>query len=95
MPKDRQRPSCPGCLVEHRSLVIDSRTTARTIRRRRRCEGCGHRWTTYEIEGKDLKPVLDFVDRAEKAVDQMTVAAIALSNDVTKIRDVLRIPDDD
>lgn len=43
---------CPNC-GETKSVVIDSRATnfneVPTIRRRRRCVGCQHRWTTYEL----------------------------------------------
>jgi transcriptional repressor NrdR len=40
---------CPKCSGEH-DKVIDSRTSSEggTIRRRRECLGCGHRFTTYE-----------------------------------------------
>lgn len=38
---------CPHC-GEDRSRVIDTRTTGDGIRRRRECEVCGKRFTTYE-----------------------------------------------
>ncbi|CCK84729.1 Transcriptional repressor NrdR [Lactobacillus equicursoris DSM 19284 = JCM 14600 = CIP 110162] len=40
---------CPNC-HENASRVIDSRPTdeGRTIRRRRECESCGYRFTTFE-----------------------------------------------
>lgn len=38
---------CPHC-GEDRSRVIDTRTTGDGIRRRRACEACGQRFTTYE-----------------------------------------------
>ncbi len=40
---------CPKC-HHHNSRVIDSRQTddGRAIRRRRECENCGHRFTTFE-----------------------------------------------
>lgn len=38
---------CPHC-GEDRSRVIDTRTTGDGIRRRRACETCGKRFTTYE-----------------------------------------------
>jgi transcriptional repressor NrdR len=38
---------CPFCgSTQHR--VVDSREAADAIRRRRQCEGCGQRFTTYE-----------------------------------------------
>ncbi len=40
---------CPAC-GHGEDKVIDSRSTkeGRAIRRRRECQGCGHRYTTYE-----------------------------------------------
>lgn len=40
---------CPNC-HKNSSKVIDSRSTdeGRTIRRRRECENCGYRFTTFE-----------------------------------------------
>ena len=40
---------CPNC-HKNSSKVIDSRPTdeGRTIRRRRECENCGYRFTTFE-----------------------------------------------
>lgn len=50
---------CPYCFTSNTS-VIDSRDSeeGETIRRRRKCEECGRRFTTYErIEGLDLKVI--------------------------------------
>lgn len=45
---------CPYCGHEE-ARVLDSRESADAIRRRRSCEGCGKRFTTYEkIEPLDL-----------------------------------------
>lgn len=38
---------CPYCDFNE-TKVIDSRNSDRSIRRRRECEGCGKRFTTYE-----------------------------------------------
>ena len=38
---------CPHC-TQSRHRVIDTRDTGETIRRRRQCESCGQRFTTYE-----------------------------------------------
>lgn len=38
---------CPFCSAED-TRVIDSRPAENTIRRRRQCESCGRRFTTYE-----------------------------------------------
>ncbi len=50
---------CPYCFTTNTS-VIDSRGSeeGEAIRRRRKCEECGRRFTTYErVEGLDLKVV--------------------------------------
>jgi transcriptional repressor NrdR len=41
------------------SKVTDSRAIEdkNTIRRRRECIDCGHRWTTYEIDATELRGV--------------------------------------
>lgn len=33
--------------------VIESRSTAETVKRRRRCTDCGYAWTTYEVTEGD------------------------------------------
>ena len=41
--------TCNRCQSDA-SMVIETRTEAQYIRRRRECKACGHRWTTVEIE---------------------------------------------
>lgn len=45
---------CPVCTcAEHR--VLDTCDRADSIRRRRKCDRCGHRWTTFErAESREL-----------------------------------------
>lgn len=47
---------CKKC-ESFESKVTDSRglEDQNRIKRRRECLVCGHRWTTYEIDSKDLK----------------------------------------
>lgn len=41
---------CPECgLMDEANRVIDSRPFKNTIRRRRECSECKHRWNTYEV----------------------------------------------
>lgn len=40
---------CEKC-GHDKSYVVDCRPSADGIRRRRECENCGHRWTTYEFD---------------------------------------------
>lgn len=39
--------NCPAC-QDPDSRVVDSRSSGGSIRRRRLCEACGHRFTTFE-----------------------------------------------
>jgi len=43
---------CPECGDKIQDRVIDSRQSkdGESIRRRRECYACGHKWTTYERE---------------------------------------------
>ena len=40
--------NCPKCL-EPDARVIDSRPKVGGAQRRRKCDHCDHRWTTYEV----------------------------------------------
>lgn len=51
--------NCPYCFDQN-TCVIDSRDSdeGKSVRRRRKCEQCGRRFTTYErVEGLDLKVI--------------------------------------
>lgn len=37
------------------SIVVDSRSTRKGIRRRRKCEACGARYSTLEVLAEDLE----------------------------------------
>lgn len=43
--------TCPMC--DCSTVVVDSRSFGDFVRRRRKCSGCGHRFTTVEID-KDI-----------------------------------------
>lgn len=49
---------CAACGGQ-RVRVIDSRHTREHIRRRRHCELCGHRWSTYEIPAERYAQLLE------------------------------------
>lgn len=51
---------CPKC-ESVATDVVDSRPSGSTIRRRRRCRGCSHRWTTFEITTEGIDAV-DFYE---------------------------------
>lgn len=52
---------CPRCFARN-SAVKDSRPAFQSIRRRRECKSCGHRWTTFEIAADEtgLMAILEF-----------------------------------
>ncbi len=66
---------CPFC-PRLDSKVIDSRVSkdGAIIRRRRECEGCGKRFTTYERVEEPL-PVVVKKDGRREAFDRMKIAA--------------------
>lgn len=55
--------NCPKCDAE--TAVIDSRSALGTVRRRRQCEACGHRFTTREVNQEDWEALREAVRRAE------------------------------
>lgn len=64
--------NCPRC-HNHRGQVTDSREddANSTIRRRRRCPACGHRWTTYEVTAEDRAALVERDRRVRTAVDAL------------------------
>ncbi len=54
---------CPFCAND--SQVVDSRTTAEAVRRRRVCGGCKRRFTTYERLGAPNLKVIKYNDKVE------------------------------
>jgi hypothetical protein len=74
---------CPSCMVSDNSAVIDSRLTAggRTIRRRRKCLGCGTRWTTWELSEADSDKIVPLASIAERLMrDIVTTVRKARKN---------------
>jgi len=58
---------CPNC--RGWTGVIDTSKRARFIRRRRVCEDCGHRFTTYEVQAVYLVELLEILN--EGVADQL------------------------
>lgn len=58
--------ACPGCGRRDFVFIIDSRAAADTgyVRRRRKCEYCFSRWTTYEVSAD----IFAEVRRVQRAV---------------------------
>lgn len=71
---------CPRC-HHNNSRVIDSRQAddGRAIRRRRECENCSYRFTTFErIEAAPLLVIKKNGDREEFNRDKICVGSFAL-----------------
>ncbi len=58
---------------DQRSVVTDTRETAGSIRRRRKCPVCGKRWTTLEVMAVDAALCLPGSDAALARVDALLV----------------------
>ncbi|MBA2321670.1 MAG: transcriptional repressor NrdR [Deltaproteobacteria bacterium] len=69
---------CPDCLSDE-SRVIDSRATGDTVRRRRTCERCGARFTTFERIEPRVAWVVKKSGAREPFSREKVVAGIALA----------------
>src|SRR5215210_115079 len=65
---------CPYCESDSTS-VLDSRDAGDAVRRRRECEGCGHRFTTYE-RAETKVTVLKRDGRRERFDDQKLLGGL-------------------
>ena len=67
---------CPYC-KEDQDRVVDSRSsdTGRVIRRRRQCQACGRRFTTYEKIGESFKLSVIKKDNSRVPYDRDKVVA--------------------
>lgn len=75
---------CSGCSADNDS-VIDSRPLMDNtmIRRRRRCNNCGHAWTTYEgvtIQPGSARSLHLRVTQAQQAMAKLTEAMEEIKN---------------
>lgn len=66
-----------GAGFEH-IKVVDSRPKESTVYRRRYCEKCGYRFTTYEISEKQ-KAQYEKTDRWKESTVQKLVAIVSLA----------------
>ncbi|MEM9488140.1 MAG: ATP cone domain-containing protein [Myxococcota bacterium] len=84
--------NCPYCGAD--SQVLDSRSNAEGVRRRRQCSGCKRRFTTYERVGS---PGLKVVKRSGKPEPfdsdklQRTLARVCRNRPTVARADILRI----
>ena len=68
--------------------VIDSRSSGATIRRRRECTACGHRYTTYEIVESHHTEVIKMSGRKQQFDRDKLSCKIALACHKTGITPV-------
>jgi hypothetical protein len=73
---------CPLCAAPGACLVVDSRAVLRpnAIRRRRQCQSCLKRFTTYEVFARDIDERVRFDPTCSRMVayDGTCVTAIAM-----------------
>jgi transcriptional regulator NrdR family protein len=48
---------CPSCRPLEKTSVLESRASLVEVRRRRCCDKCGYRFTTYELPKSTLRKV--------------------------------------
>ena len=53
---------CPEC-GSACSAIVQTKKVAGKVRRRRECERCEHRWTTYELDADTLKSARETLER--------------------------------
>lgn len=69
---------CPECRSSE-THVIDSRpqhVRSKHIRRRRKCVGCGHRWSTFEIHEDRYMTLTGRRNAAQEVWGKLTVGFI-------------------
>jgi hypothetical protein len=59
------------------STVTDTRRTRNTIRRKRRCDGCGERWTTYEVSSAFVSFALEVAQIARPLMEAAQAIGVA------------------
>lgn len=81
-PKPPPKPAihmvCPDCGAPELGVVDSRPSSENTIRRRRRCGGCGSRFTTFEVFAEARRPKLNFRP-AVKALEAALAALGALA----------------
>lgn len=73
----------PGCSSDDVG-VFDSRPAAEGTRRRRKCNACGRRWTTYEVSAEAYAAIAGM----DPAALEAAARAVALASDtLERLRD--------
>lgn len=67
--------NCPACQHD-KTEAVDSRPSGDTVRRRRCCQKCDHRFTTYEISSEKLEELQNVT--TEEALRARLLPMIAL-----------------
>ena len=69
---------CPLCGSPNQFVVDSRERPGNRIYRRRRCSGCGYRWTTYEIAELDLQKIQKAFLKVEVTLDTVRDAMAAV-----------------
>jgi hypothetical protein len=64
---------CPSC-GSRTFEIIESRTTKTATRRRKQCQACGHRCTTYEVSSSWFRQAEDNAKLRDVLLKQLAVA---------------------
>jgi len=59
------------------SFVVDSRNSNKGYRRRRECENCKHRWTTYEFHSDVVRDISEQVrDKIMQTLNKVDIYGV-------------------
>ena len=72
------RAACPECRSST-SAVTDTRPWHTSIKRRRKCVGCGYRWTTIELPSELAESLPDLETKLRRIAIDADVMADALA----------------
>jgi len=85
---------CPKC-GKTNCAVKDSRAgKAGTVRRRRLCASCGHRFTTYEWESNELSGLREMLSKFEAVQRHFESMAVHMAA-MRPILDAIELPEDE
>ncbi len=76
--------TCEAC--HGTTTVIDSRSQRSTIRRRRKCDKCGFRFTTYEISDAIFATLKNLV-WVKKALHEASIVANTVAEAMLELED--------
>lgn len=71
---------CPACHSDYGNAVKDSRIIKSTVRRRRTCLKCGHKWSTVEINDTVFQSLIrgDSADHRNSVIKRVVTELMEL-----------------